>query len=174
MRLAAESAWGDVPVAVGSLRLREVELGAVTEVLPLAGKDVSAALEQAVGVGFPGPGTSNSTGNIRVLWAGREAALVIGARLELDGAVCVDQSDGWAALELQGAVRSVLARLCPLDLREGQFPTGATARSLLNQVTVSLTRIGDECWLLLVPRSMTGTVLDEIVTTAESVAARQE
>ena len=87
-----------------------------------------------------------------------DAALVLGARVEIEGAVCVDQSDGLAALELEGSVREVLARLCPIDLRERAFPEGATARTLLNHVHVSLTRVSGGTWLVLMPRSMAGTV----------------
>ena len=171
MKLAPATPWGEIPVEVGGLRIAPVPLDAITEVLPIGGADVSAALEAAIGVGFPEPGCS-AAGEVRIVWSGREAALVLGASVHVEGALCVDQSDGWAALEMSGAVREALARLCPLDLRETSFPPGATARTLLNHVGVSLTRTGPDRWLLLAPRSMAGTVLEEITVAAAMVAAR--
>ncbi len=107
-----------------------------------------------------------------MVWSAREAALVLGAAVEVEGAICVDQSDGWAALRLGGEVRGVLARLCPLDLRERSFPVGMAARSLLNQVGILLVRVSEGEWLLLAPRSMAGTVLEELSRAARNLAAR--
>jgi sarcosine oxidase subunit gamma len=150
-----------------------MELGPVTEVLAVGGADLSGPLKDAVGVGWPAPGRSEAAeGGVRVVWSGREAVLVLGAAVEIDGALCVDQSDGWAALELTGAVRDVLARLCPLDLRGRSFPVGAAARSLLNHVPALLVRTSEEGWLVLAPRSMAGTVLEELTEAARGVAAR--
>ena len=171
MKLAPETPWGEVPAEVGGLRMAPVQLDAVTEVLPIGGAGVSAALKAAIGVGLPEPGRS-AAGNVRIVWFGREAALIIGASIDVEEAFCVDQSDGWAALEMSGAVREVVARLCPLDLRETSFPPGATARTLLNHVGVSLTRTEPDRWLLLAPRTMAGTVLEELTAAAAMVAAR--
>ncbi len=172
MRLAPSAPYETGHFEVGALRLAAVPLDAATEILPIGGADIGDAMLAVTGVGFPAPTESSLAGDVRVLWFGRDAALVIGARVEIDGALCVDQSDAWVALELSGGVRDVLARLCPLDLREGSFAVGATARTLLNHVGVSLTRTSGEEWLLLVPRSCAGTVWDELVTAARLVAAR--
>jgi sarcosine oxidase subunit gamma len=69
-------------------------------------------------------------------------------------------------------VREVLARLCPLDLRDGSFPVWAAARSLLNNVPVVLGRVSEGGWLLLAPISMAGTVLEELAEAARGVASR--
>lgn len=172
MKLAPEQPWVEVPAKVGPLTLELVGLESVTEVLPIRGADVSAALRAEVGVGFPAPGRSEAAGNVRVIWSGRDAALVLGARVEVEGAVCVDQSDGWAALLLGGAVRGVLVRLCPLDLRDRAFPEGSAARSLLKHVPVLLMRVSEGEWLLLAPRSMAGTVLEDLIEAARGLAAR--
>lgn len=172
MKILAERAWPEVPATVGELQLAAVAIDEITEVLPIGDADVSGGLRAAIGIGFPKKGRSEAAEGVRVVWSGREAALVLGARIEIDGAVCVDQSDGWAALRLGGAVREVLARLCPLDLREGSFPVGMAARSLLNHVPVLLNRVGEGEWLLLVPSSMAGTVLEELTGAARGVAAR--
>jgi sarcosine oxidase subunit gamma len=173
MKLSADDPWVDVPGRVGALALRPVDLGPVTEVLGLPGRDLDAGLRAAVGIGDPGPGRSDRRDGIRVLWSGLDAVLVVGARVRVDGALCVDQGDAWAALMLSGDVRSVLARLCPLDLREAAFPVGATARSLLGHVGMILSRLPGEDWLLLVPRPMTSTVAHDLVEASEGLAARR-
>lgn len=172
MRLAPESPWAEVPDQVGELRLAPVTLDRAIEVLPLGDPDLTPALEAAVGLAFPEPGRSAAQGDVRVLWFGRDAALVLGATVEIEGTICVDQSDAWAALEMSGAVREVLARLCPLDLRERSFAEGATARTLLDHIAISLTRTARDRWLLLVPRTMTGTVLTALTDAAVRLAAR--
>ena len=171
-RLIASEAWPGLPERAGRLRLSTPAEVPVAQILPFRGQDVSDELRQKAGVGFPAPGRSEAAGERRIVWSGRDEALLLGPSVSLEGAACIDQSDGWAALEIGGEVRSTLARLCPLDLRERMFPEGQTARTLLNHVAVSLTRTGSEAWLLLVPRSMAGTVLDELVEAARGVAAR--
>jgi sarcosine oxidase subunit gamma len=173
VKLAAADPWVDLPAEVGALSLRPVDPGPVTEVLKLPGRDLDAGLRAALGVGAPGPGRSVAQGGIRILWSGLDAVLVLGARVDVDGAVCVDQGDAWAALTLSGNVRTVLARLCPLDLREDAFPAGAMARSLLGHVGMVLAYLPGGKWLLLVPRSMTTTVAHDLVEAAEGVAARE-
>lgn len=172
MKLAPQNAWGEIPADTGGLRIAPIELDSVTEVMVLDATVASLELEKALGLALPEPSRSASKGEVRVLWSGRESVLALGSLVEIEGAVCVEQSDGWAALELSGPVREVLARLCPLDLRDAAFPPGATARTLLHQVGVSLTRLDDEWWLLLVPRTMTGTVLTDLCAAAVRVAAR--
>jgi sarcosine oxidase subunit gamma len=172
MRLGSEAPWGELPQEVGGLTLAAVALDRVTEVLAIGGADLSEAFREAVGVGLPAVGRTEAADGVRVVWSGREAVLVLGAAVEVEGALCVDQSDGWVGLELEGGVREVLARLCPLDLRDGSFPVGAAARSLLNHVPVLLARVSEGGWLLLAPSSMAGTVLEELAEAARGVASR--
>jgi len=85
----------------------------------------------------------------------------------------VDQGDGIAAVRLEGGgARDVLARLVPLDLRDGSFPEGATARTLLNHMAVTLTRVGAEAWEILAMRSMAATLVRELAEAMRHVAAR--
>ena len=172
VKLAPEAPWHGVPERVGNLRLAQVPLGHAPEILPLGNVDVSRALEETLGLTFPEPGRSAAEGGVRVIWFGRQSALVLGAAIDVEGAVCVDQSDAWAALELSGTVREVLARLCPLDLRDRSFAVDATARTLLHHVGISLTRVSQDHWLLLVPRTMTGSVLTAVTDAATGLAAR--
>ena len=84
-----------------------------------------------------------------------------------------DQSDGWAALELSGeGARDVLARLTAVDLRDGVFPVGTTARCQLVHMSMSLTRVDAARWLILVFRSMAGSAATEIRHAMAGCAAR--
>ena len=172
-RLIASEVWPGLPERAGRLRLSAPAEVPITQILPFRDRDVSDELREQAGVGFPAPGQSEVAGERRIVWSGRDEALLLGPPVSLEGAACIDQSHGWAALVLEGEVRLTLARLCPLDLRDRIFPEGQTARTLLNHVAVSLTRTGSDAWLLLAPRSMAGTVLDELVEAAHGSAARR-
>ena len=85
-----------------------------------------------------------------------------------------EQGDGLCALHLEGqAAAEVLARLVPLDLHEGAFPVGTTARTMLGHMVVSLTRQGPLAWEVLGMRSMAGTLVAELSHAMAQVAARE-
>lgn len=139
-------------------------LGPVAAILPWPGRveAVDAALK-ARGLGFPAPGQSLEVADTRILWAGREAAFLIGtAPPELADAAVIDLTDGWGGLTLNGpGAVAVLARLVPIDLRAGAFPEGAVARTLLGHVQVLIQRRGGG-FELLVMRSYIQTAHHEI------------
>ena len=88
-------------------------------------------------------------------------------------AVMVDQSDAWAVVRLDGTgAREVLARLTPLDLREGHFKRGHTARSELAHMPAAITRIGARAYQVMVFRAMAGTLVHEMRVAMQGVAAR--
>jgi len=169
---------GVAPVEAGETRISASDLGRVTWVAPLAGKTraVSAALKAALGVNFPGPNKAVAKGAARILWSGREQALLIGAPPPeaLAGiAALTDQSDGLAALRIEGPLaEAALARLVPLDLGAGAFGRGATARTMLGHMTCSVTRLGAQGYEVLVFRSMARTALHELTRALKAVAAR--
>lgn len=163
---------------IGAVTLLGVaEPGHMTSIAPFLGKteEVSKVLKAQHGLRFPGPNESVSEGGARCLWFGREMALLIGPPPDQalsQHAALTDQSDGWTALQLSGAgAEAVLARLAPIDLRRDTFPVGATARSMLEHVNASITRESADGFMLLVYRSMTGTVLHELERAMENVAA---
>lgn len=178
-RLLGTSAFAaGLPRRIGGLTLAEHDPGPVTSVAPFRGREaaVSAALEGALGLGFPAPNAALASGTARALWAGRGRALILGAPLP-DGlgedAALVDLTSGFAWLHLTGqGVEDVLARLVPLDLRPAAFPEGRTARSLVGHMSASITRLGPETLELAVMRSMAGTLLHEVTQAAEGIAAR--
>jgi sarcosine oxidase subunit gamma len=162
-----------LPLAVGGARLSEAELGPVTSLAPFAGR--AAEVEARLGAPLPPPGRVGAVEGGRLLWAGPGRAWLVGRGApELTGlAAVVEQGDGIVGLRLEGeGAREVLARLVPLDLRDRAFPEGATARTLLNHMAVTLTRVGAEAWEILAMRSMAATLVREVAEAMRHVAAR--
>ena len=169
---------GLLPRSIGAVTLTEVDLGPVTLIAPFrAQRDaVTALLQAALGLCFPAPGTSLANGAARILWSGADKALLIGAAPPpgLDGlAALVDQTDAGATVAVAGPeAEAVLARLIPIDIRKRVFPPGQTARTLVNHMTASVTRTGENAFEIMVFRSMAATLVTELSEAAEGVAAR--
>nr|WP_252734734.1 sarcosine oxidase subunit gamma [Octadecabacter sp. B2R22] len=166
---------GLLPKTIGAVDLAEVEPASITLIAPYAGqtKAVSAALKDALGVTFPAPNRAVGTG-ARAVWCGIGQALLIGANCpDLKGAACIDQSDAWAIVRIDGVdAAAVLARLTPVDLRNSQFKSGHTARTLVGHMTASITRVGAHSFEVMVMRSMAATLAHELEQAAENMAAR--
>lgn len=164
-----------LPLTIGAATLAALDPGPVTSVAPFAGR--AAEVEAILGTALPPPGQAVALGAGRMLWTGPGRALLVGIRppagLEALAAV-VPQGDGIAAAVLEGvSARDVLARLVPLDLRDRAFPVGATARTLLGHMTVTLTRLAPDAWEVLAMRSMAVTVARELAEAMHAVAARE-
>ena len=167
-----------LPLERDRCRLSALEFAQITALQPLPGQvpGVDAAL-RPLGLRFPGPGESVGKAGVRIVWAGRETAFLIGAAAP-DGlrahAALSDQSDGWAGLRLEGAdSAAVLARLLPLDLRLNGFPPGHAARAPLNHMQALILRTGEEAFDLRVFRSMAGTAVHELEAAMRGIAARR-
>ena len=168
---------GLLPRHVGAIGLSEVLIDPIFVIAPFTGKAdaVSAALEAAVGLRLPAPGASGRAGDVRVLWAGQDLTLLMGAPPpDLAGLAAVtDQSDAWAIVAVEGApVIDVLARLVPIDLREAAFAEGAVARTMLGHLTVGICRTGPQSFEIMAMRSMAATLVHDLCEAADSVAAR--
>ena len=163
------------PVTHGRLHLSEHLLGQVTSIAPMPGQDaaVTHALT-SLGLVFPAPNTFVTSGQATLIWTGRRQAFLIGVSpSEVDGAALTDQSDGWAALRLDGpASADALMRLYPLDLRQTSFPQGAAVRAPLNHMQSVLMRIAPDSFDILVFRSMARTAWHEIEQAMKMLAAR--
>ena len=164
-------------LSIGGVTVRSAELGPVTHIAPFAGTrgEVSEGLS-ALGLEWPEPGGTKTSDIARILWAGRNAALLIGAAppvgLETSAALS-DQTGANAAVRISGAgAEEVLARLVPVDLRPATFPEGATIRTLLGHMTASLTRTGPEEVEIMVMRSMAGTLLHDLDRAMRTFASR--
>ena len=163
------------PVAHGGLRLSEHLPGPVTSIATLPGQEnaVARALT-SLGLTFPAPITFVTAGDATLVWTARNQAFLMGvAPPEIAGAAMTDQSDGWAALRLEGpAASDALMRLYPLDLRIGSFPAGAAARAPLNHMQSVLMRTAPYAFEILVFRSMARTAWHEIEAAMKTLAAR--
>jgi len=176
--IAISPCEGLLPLTIGSVSLSEVAPGAMTSLAPMQSREkgLSDALKSAHGMAFPAIGRSTGKAGARAIWFSQGQALLIGpepdARLAAF-ATLTDQSDAWAVVRLEGAgARDVLARLMPLDLRSGAFKRGATARTGLAHMPASLTRVGDNAFQIMVFRSMAQSLVQEMKSAMEAVAAR--
>ena len=173
--IATPACEGLLPLTIGALTVVEADVGPVTSVTPFEGAS-NAAFGRALGLPFPAPNQSTGDGDVRCVWSGRGEALLIGAApspaLAAHAAV-VDQSDAWAFVRLSGrGGADVLARLVPVDMRLSAFPVGATARTLLGHMNASITCTADDTYLIAVFRSMAATLVHDLTTALEAVAAR--
>lgn len=178
VKLIAKPAVTGLPMDKGRARLDAMVIDKAFAISPLAGcgDEVSDLLQQDFAMPFPGVGDAGDHDGISLRWFGRDTALLIGANPDprlANVAAVVDQSDAWAGFILSGAsVHDVLARLTPLDLRDGAFGIGQTARSLIGHMNASITRTGGDVFEILVFRSMAQTALHDLGEAMAVVAAR--
>lgn len=169
---------GMAPLAIGKVTLSEVDLGRLTVIAPYRGRDAALgeALKAAHGMAWPGPNRATGKQGARAIWFGQRMVLLAGPEpgAGLAGqAALTDQSDGWVAVTLEGETAAeVLARVVPLDLRPQVFKRGHTARTELQHMMASVTRVGERAFLILVFRSFAATLLHDLQTAMEGVAAR--
>lgn len=177
--LMAKSACdGLLPVSAGTVSLSEIDLGVLTSLAShkRGGKALRAALRSSHGMAFPAANRATGKEGERAIWFGHAHVLLAGPVPDpslAKHATITDQSDAWAAVRLEGAdAADVLARLCPVDMRVSVFKRGHTAKTLLQHMSVSVTRLGNDAFLLLAFRSMAGTLVHELETAMRGVAAR--
>ncbi|MDG1448620.1 MAG: sarcosine oxidase subunit gamma family protein [Ascidiaceihabitans sp.] len=169
---------GFVPLTLGNVTLSEMAAGPVTSISPFndTGKDLSAALKTAHGMTVPAANRSTAKASARAIWFGREQFILMGCEADqglANYAALTDQSDGWTVVTLKGAgAADVLARVTPLDLRSHVFKKGHTARSDLMHMASSITRTGDDTFMIMVFRSMAGTLLHDLQRAMEGLASR--
>lgn len=179
VELKAQEPFGDLlPLEVGDTTLKASDLGPLTLLGDLGAIEaLNAALEASHGLGLPDPLRSTQSGPVRCLWFGQGQGLLAGVEPDpglAEHAAVVDVSDGWAGAELSGAgAVDVLARLVPVDLRPAAFPPGHSLRSLLREVPVSVTRLDADRLLLLMPRSMVASAVEDLRRAMEAVASRR-
>lgn len=165
---------GLLPLTIGTLTLTEVDPGHLTAIAP--DKGLGAALQSAHGLDLPGPGQTNGSDTARAIWFGRAHILLMGPAPDpalADHAALTDISDGWAVVRLEGAgAADVLARLTPIDLRAHMFQPGHTARTELFHMQASITRLQADVFLIMVFRSMARSLVHDLKTAMEGVAAR--
>ncbi|MEL6313878.1 MAG: sarcosine oxidase subunit gamma [Pseudomonadota bacterium] len=181
VELVAKTPMGRfAPLEIGAARLSEVDLGQLTSIAPFKGQDaaVSKALKDAHGMAFPAPNRATGKDGARAIWCGHRMAVLAGPlpsdALTADAAL-TDQSDAWTCARLEGAgAEAVLARLTPLDLRNTQFKRGHTARTELQHMAASITRVGADAFLILAFRSFADTLRHDLEQAMRGVAARED
>ena len=165
------------PIAHSGLRLSEHNLGQITSIAPMPGQEKAVAKAlKPLGLTFPKTNSFVSSGDATLVWTARDQAFLIGITApNILGAALTDQSDGWAALRLEGpAAADALMRLYPLDLRLHAFPPGSAARAPLNHMQSVLMRISTYDFDILVFRSMVRTAWHEVEMAMKTVAARAD
>lgn len=166
---------GLLPLQIGALTVAEANVGPVTSVTPFSSPP-KAAFNNALGLPFPAPNQFTFNGDVRCIWVGQGEAFLIGVAPKPalgKHAAVVDQSDAWAFVTLSGAGGAdALARLVPVDMRLSAFGVGATARTQLGHMNASITRIDEDSYLIAAFRSMAGTLVHDLRTALEAVAAR--
>lgn len=177
--IAISPCAGLLPKDIGHLTIDEVDVSDAVVVAPFAGrtKEVSAALKEQLGIAFPGANRSTSKGHARAIWFGAGQALIMSQETPDVGnlAAVTAQGDGLAAVTVSGEdALEVLARLVPIDLRAASFKRGHTARSLVNHMTATITRIAADRFEIITMRSMAQTLVSELEEAALSVKARRE
>jgi heterotetrameric sarcosine oxidase gamma subunit len=176
--LIAKPSLGHAPLAIGQATLAAWLVPRMTSVAPFAGQDkANAKALKSMGLTFPAPNRAVTKADATLLWTGRNQAFLLNADPTplAATAALTDQTDGWAALTLQGpAATDTLARLIPLDLREHAFPVGQTVRTALNHMNLILWRSAPYAFTLMVFRSMAQTAWHEIESAMLTVAARSQ
>lgn len=168
---------GLLPLSIGAVTLDEMEVGRLTSLSPFGdASKMSAALEKAHGMAVPQPNRSTGKDGARCIWFGRGEALLVGPApdkaLAGHGAV-VDHSDAWAVVSLKGAgAVDVLARLVPVDLRDGVMKRGHTVRTQVMHMNASITKLGTEHFMIMVFRSMACTLVHDLKGAMAAVASR--
>lgn len=180
-RLAARTPLkGLLPLTVGDQTVTEADCGFMTSIAPWRGQDaaLSEALKAAHGMSAPGPGRITGREGARAIWFGQRMILLAGPAPDPSlaaHAALTDQSDAWAVARLQGPqAREVLMRLTPIDLRDGVFKHGHTARTDLRHMMASITRLGGQSYQIMVFRAFAQTLAHDLRVAMEGVAARHE
>lgn len=169
---------GLLPLDIGEMTLSEIVPAHMTSLAPFRGEQerLSDTLKFAHDLSWPAPNRAVSRDGASIVWFGRGQAILIGPRphASLDvHAALTDQSDAWAVVRLDGdAAEAVLARLVPVDLRRPAFGPGQTVRSTLMHMMASVTRLADGAFQIMVFRSMAQTLVHDLKSAMEAVAAR--
>lgn len=171
--LIATPAISDLPIMIGDVTLELCPITAATWIAALPGRlaQVSEGLSAAMGLIFPTPDRIAQSETARAVWTGPDEALLFGPPPQVPGAVTTDISDGIAVLRLCGGpAREVLMRLTPLDIRDAVFPVGASARTLLGHLTISLIRTDAEVFEIIAMRSMARTAVHDLTRAMTGVS----
>ncbi len=165
---------GLLPLTIGTVTAAEVPQTPIWLVAPFMGKDSQAAKAlKKMGLAWPGPGELSGDGP-RAFAFSHSQIMVVGRALTKEinkTAAVTDQSDAWAVMDLSGpGVRDVLARITGLPLGAA-FGPGCAARCQVAHMSGAVLCVGQDQFQVMVFRSMGPTLVHEVQTAMESVAA---
>lgn len=175
--IAKSALWNLAPIVVADLTVTpiEEEEAWVVGIFPGQASAVARVFQAAGGV-FPQPLTSQSFGTGRLVWSGRDEAILFGAAppAGLEGlAALVCQTGALAGLRVSGALGAdLLARLVPVDLRDSAMARGGAVRSLWNHLPTLIVKDEAGDFLVYLPRSAAKSGWDELAHAVQSLAAR--
>ncbi|MDJ0824783.1 MAG: sarcosine oxidase subunit gamma family protein [Rhodobacter sp.] len=168
----------------GDLRLRERgDLALVSIAVPLGGEATLAkALRSAFKLDLPDPGRFSASATHYLIRTGPDQLLLAFAHAAPDAeprvakalkgaAYTTDQTGAWAVLELSGPnCRTVLERICPLDLHDMAFPVGAAHRTLMEHLGVLILHTDADTFLLMSASSSAMSFLHALRTSIRYVS----
>ncbi|MGF1552846.1 MAG: sarcosine oxidase subunit gamma [Paracoccaceae bacterium] len=162
------------------VRIEEAACAMASLKADLADAAVAEAVVRATGCAVPAALSAETAGEAAALWfapdellliapVGRAAAMVADLDAALAGhhALALDASAARVSFALDGpAAAEVLAKGCPVDLRDAAFPVGQVRRTHMGQVAVALWREGEGRYRLFCFRSVSGYVADWLADAA--------
>lgn len=161
----------NLPLIIGDLTIDAVPTGDIYAITPFAGQAgaVSDLLKTRFGVTLSKAGTVQTSEQAELIWTGYNQWFLhpaLPVDFDLDGfGAWSEQTDGWAVLSLRGeGAGDVMARLCPLDLRD--FNAGQVARTeFAHMMSIILPR--DQGYDIWVMRSYATTALEHLQRAAD-------
>ena len=166
-----------MPISCGSISLSEDAIEYITLIASKKGneKQLSDGLKAAHGMALPAPNCMTGRAGARCVWFGQQY-LLMGPEPDQSlnkVARLTNVSDGYAVARLHGTESErVLARLVPINVSRNMFKRGQTARTLIQHMNGSLTRVSDTSFQIIVFRSMALNLVHDIERAMQSIAAR--
>jgi len=196
--LHARSPLEGASIKVEDTRLVEnPELAIVSLAVPLGGDEaVEAALQSSLNLSRPAvgqleyaTGDSSTLANLSILslqtdqlflvfdYPEQDQALTRSQPVDLvkqaigDVAYLTDQSDSWVVIDLEGSLAlPALERICPLDLDEHVFTDTVVARTMMEYLSVIITRTQTNGFRLYSPRSTAASLWHAVHTSILNVS----
>lgn len=188
MNLLAKSALDGYSNNFGGTQLSEVTAKTLVSVaIPARNKgQISKALTKAFKVDLPAIGTATISSNGKTTVLGlqpdqffilldqdNDAGVEYVARKLGDIGYYTEQSDSWAMLRISGAnTRSVLERICMIDLHENTFPVGSVARTVMEHLGTIIYHQSEDSYLIMSIRSSAKTLLHTLEKSVHNVALK--
>jgi len=166
--------------------ISEVTGRAIVSIVPSLGGEaaLSKALAKAYKVEVPKAGRSSASDIDNALFLGmaqdqffvlfdhcEDKPVAIVAEHLKDTAYLTDQSDSYVMLRVSGInSRSVLERICPIDLHPTTLPVGSMARTIMEHLGTVIVHEKKDTFLLMSARSSAKSFLEAVETSAVNIS----